>query len=69
MEYSRLTLLQEAFHGFDLLEVTGHVSGQHHLYHQSPQFSETVNGKVNVQVIKKFMNLKIHLLDWRGQGK
>ncbi len=33
IHYSRLRLLQEAFHGFDLLEVAGHVSGQHHLHY------------------------------------
>lgn len=39
---SLISLLQEAFHGFDLLEVTGHVSGQDHLHHQSPQLPEDI---------------------------
>ena len=37
---SPLRLLQEVLHGLDLLEVTGHVCGQHHLHHQRPQLSE-----------------------------
>lgn len=44
-EYSRLGLLQEAFHDFNLLKVTGHVGGQHHLYHQTSKFSERINGR------------------------
>jgi len=36
---SRLWLLQEVFHGFNLLEVAGHVRRQHHLYDQGSEFS------------------------------
>lgn len=42
IHYSHVRLLQDGFHGFDLLEVARHVSGQHHLHHQSPQLSERV---------------------------
>lgn len=45
MQYSRLRLLQEAFHDFNLLKVTGHVCGQHHLHHQGSKFSESTNGR------------------------
>lgn len=45
MQYSRLRLLQEAFHDFNLLKVTGHVRGQHHLHHQSSKFSERANSR------------------------
>lgn len=36
--HSRFWLLQSSFHRFDLLEMTGHIGGHHHLNYQGPKF-------------------------------
>ena len=36
--HSRFRLLQRRLHGFDLLEMAGHVRGHHHLNDQGPEF-------------------------------
>ena len=40
-----LQLLQGCLHGLHLLEMAGHVCGQHHLDDQSPQLSEGTEPK------------------------
>lgn len=35
--HSRFWLLQSSLHCFDLLEMTGHVRGHHHLNYQGPK--------------------------------
>lgn len=41
--FSPLRLLEEILHGFDLLEVAGHVSGQNHLDHERPELSKNTS--------------------------
>lgn len=36
--HSRFRLLQSSFHRLDLLEMTGHIRGHHHLNYQGPKF-------------------------------
>lgn len=67
MQYSRLRLLQEAFHDFNLLKVTGHVRGQHHLHHQSSKFSERANGR-RIQPASHPQQGETGLV-WKGWGK
>ncbi len=41
--FSPLGQLEEILHGFDLLEVAGHVSGQNHLDHERPELSKNTS--------------------------